>query len=109
MSLKGGIITRRPLCYTPDGKAFFAPCGRDVRIYSAASGEHVGTLVGHAAAVTAVALDPASEANQVRRRAAGGSRRCRPPRAAPWAAMPLMLEGLATRRLPDSPKNGDSC
>jgi hypothetical protein len=85
MSLKGGILTRRPLCYTPDGKAFFAACGRDVRVYSAASGEHVGTLVGHTAPATAVALDPASEGSQVRRRppppaAAAAARRPRTSR-----------------------------
>lgn len=68
MSLRGGIITRRPLCFTGDGKVFFAPCGKDVRVYSAASGEHIGTLLGHTGTVTAVALDPASP-TQVRRAA----------------------------------------
>ncbi|KAI8464049.1 MAG: WD40-repeat-containing domain protein, partial [Monoraphidium minutum] len=60
MALKGGVITRRPLCLSPDGQLFFAPCDKDVRIYSALSGEHVGTLVGHTATVTAVAPDPAN-------------------------------------------------
>jgi hypothetical protein len=58
MALRGGLITRRQLCWTPDGRVFFAPCGRDVRVYSAQSGEHIGTLTGHTASVTAVALDP---------------------------------------------------
>lgn len=66
MALKGGIITRRALCFTPDGKVFFAPCGRDVRVYSALSGEQINTLVGHTAKVTAVSLDPSSS-TQVRR------------------------------------------
>lgn len=65
MSLRGGVITRRPLCLTDDGKLFFAPCGKDVRVYSAISGEHVGTLFGHTATATAVALDPANS-GQVR-------------------------------------------
>lgn len=65
MAFQGGIITRRPLCLTVDGKFFFAPCGKDVRVYSAVSAEQVGTLIGHTATATAVALDP-TNSSQVR-------------------------------------------
>jgi hypothetical protein len=60
MALQGGIITRRPLCYSSDGRLLIAPCGSDIRVYSAKSGEHIATLRGHTAEVTAVAQDPAS-------------------------------------------------
>ena len=58
MTLHGGIITRRPLCYTADGKLIVAPCGNDIRVYSAQSGEHVASLRGHSAEVTATVQDP---------------------------------------------------
>ena len=73
MALKGGIITRRPLSWLEDGKVFFAPCGREIRVYSATSAEHINTLTGHTAAVTSVALDPASS---TRVRVGGWCRRC---------------------------------
>ena len=60
MALRGGLITSRPLCYAADGRHFYAPCGSDVRVYSARSGDHVATLRGHADAVTAVAVDPSN-------------------------------------------------
>jgi hypothetical protein len=64
MALKGGIITRRPLAWA-GSQAFFAPCGNEVRVYNSASGEHIHSLTGHTATVTAVALDPGSS-TQVR-------------------------------------------
>uniref|UniRef100_A0A383VBL7 WD repeat-containing protein 75 second beta-propeller domain-containing protein n=1 Tax=Tetradesmus obliquus TaxID=3088 RepID=A0A383VBL7_TETOB len=55
MALHGGIITKRPLCYTADGRLLLAPCGNDIRVYSSKSGEHIATLRGHEAEVTSVA------------------------------------------------------
>lgn len=60
MTLHGGIITKRPLCYTTDGRLVVAPCGNEIRVYSAKSGEHIANLRGHAAEVTAVAQDPSN-------------------------------------------------
>jgi NET1-associated nuclear protein 1 (U3 small nucleolar RNA-associated protein 17) len=54
MALHGGIITKRPLCYTADGRLLLAPCGNDIRVYSSKSGEHIATLKGHEAEVTSV-------------------------------------------------------
>eukprot|EP00882_Tetradesmus_deserticola_P029930 GHRQ01033565.1.p1 GENE.GHRQ01033565.1~~GHRQ01033565.1.p1 ORF type:complete len:116 (-),score=18.67 GHRQ01033565.1:269-616(-) len=54
MALHGGIITKRPLCYTADGRLLLAPCGSDIRVYSSKSGEHIATLRGHEAEVTSV-------------------------------------------------------
>jgi WD40 repeat protein len=59
-ALRGGLITRRPLALSQDAKHFFAPCGNDIRVYSTVSGDHVATLRGHGAEVTAVTLDPSS-------------------------------------------------
>lgn len=61
MTLYGGLITKRALCYTIDGKLLLAPCGNDIRIYSAASGDNLTTLKGHGAEVTAVVQDPSSD------------------------------------------------
>jgi len=60
MTLHGGIITKRPLCYTTDGRLVVAPCGNEIRVYGAKSGEHIATLRGHSAEVTAVAQDPSN-------------------------------------------------
>jgi hypothetical protein len=59
--LQGGIITRRPLCYTADGRLVIAPCGSELRVFSARSGEHIATLRGHTAEVTAAVQDPSSK------------------------------------------------
>lgn len=72
MTLQGGIITSRPLCYTTDGRLIAAPCGNEIRVYSAKSGEHVATLRGHTAEVTAVAQEP-SNSKLVRRRRGSSS------------------------------------
>lgn len=61
MSLHGGLITKHPLCYTKDGRLLLAPCGIDIRIYSARSGDHIATLRGHDAEVTSVVQDTSSD------------------------------------------------
>jgi NET1-associated nuclear protein 1 (U3 small nucleolar RNA-associated protein 17) len=61
-SLKGGFLTRRPACFSPDGRLIYVPVSTDIRVYSALSGEHVGTLRGHQGEVTAVVLDPSAAA-----------------------------------------------
>lgn len=61
MLLHGGLITKRALCYTKDGRLLLAPCGRDVRVYSARSGDHIATLKGHDAEVTSVVQDTSSD------------------------------------------------
>jgi len=59
-TLRGGLITRRPLCLSHDGNLFFCPCANDVRIYSTVSGDHIATLRGHEGEVTGVCLDPSN-------------------------------------------------
>lgn len=54
----GGLISKRPLAYSDDGKLLLAPCGRAVKIFSAVTGEQVGTLDGHTADVTCAVLNP---------------------------------------------------
>eukprot|EP00878_Enallax_costatus_P013093 GHUV01013681.1.p1 GENE.GHUV01013681.1~~GHUV01013681.1.p1 ORF type:complete len:298 (+),score=25.60 GHUV01013681.1:581-1474(+) len=61
MSLHGGLITKRPLCYTTDGRLLLTPCGNAIRVYSARSGDHIATLRGHEAEVTAVVQDPGND------------------------------------------------
>ncbi|KAF8061314.1 ycf24 [Scenedesmus sp. PABB004] len=58
MPLAGGLVTRRPLCFSSDGRLLLAPCGADIRVYSARSGDQLATLRGHAAEVTAVVQEP---------------------------------------------------
>ena len=87
-ALKGGLITRRPLCLSHDGKHFFAPCGNDVRVYSTVSGDHVASLRGHTAEVTAVSLDPSSS-SQVRALASPGR-----PAAALGLEVPALPHGV---------------
>ncbi|KXZ45497.1 hypothetical protein GPECTOR_54g239 [Gonium pectorale] len=54
----GGILSKRTGTLSGDGKLLLCPCGRLVHIYSAVTGERVGSLVGHTAEVTGVILDP---------------------------------------------------
>ena len=54
----GGLITRRPLAYSVDGKYIITPCDNELRVYSAITGEHLSTLVGHGGEVTCAVLDP---------------------------------------------------
>jgi WD40 repeat protein len=60
MSLQGGIITRRPLCLSSDGRLLLAACGAEVRVYSARTGDHISSLRGHFAEVTSIVEQPGS-------------------------------------------------
>lgn len=74
MALHGGIITKRPLCYTADGRLLLAPCGNDIRVYSSKSGEHIATLRGHEAEVTSVAQMDSGSSKLVSSSRQSGSR-----------------------------------
>lgn len=58
---------RRHSVWSDDGKLLLAPCGREVHLFAAATGERVGTLEGHAGDVTCVVLDP-QDTSRVRAR-----------------------------------------
>lgn len=57
----GGILARRQGTATSDGRFVLCPCGHQVHIYSALTGERVGSLVGHTGEVTCVLQDPENE------------------------------------------------
>ena len=56
----GGAWGRGSALLTADGKYVLVAVASNVRLYSSASGEFVTSLNGHAADVTAVVLDHAS-------------------------------------------------
>ena len=60
----GGLLVRRPGTLSADGHLLFAPCGSIVRVFSALTGENVGSLEGHTAEVMCVLLNP-SDTSQV--------------------------------------------
>ncbi len=57
----GGILSRRTGTLSSDGKLLFCPCGKQLHIHSAVTGERVGSISGHAAEVTGVLLNPDSD------------------------------------------------
>ncbi len=59
-----GLLTRAAV-FSQDGKLLLIPAGRVVRVFSTATADAVGTLVGHTADVTCVAIDRRS-ASQAR-------------------------------------------
>lgn len=87
----GGQLTRRPSCYSADGRLLLVPCANAVRLYACDTGELVGRLAGHTAEVTAVV---SMAGGQVRQRGLCGiccaSIRCarEAPAAAPAAGRP---------------------
>jgi NET1-associated nuclear protein 1 (U3 small nucleolar RNA-associated protein 17) len=89
-TLKGGFLTRRPACFSPDGRLIYVPVSTDIRVYSALSGEHVGTLRGHKGDVTAVVLDPSAAA-------AGAAAAARPAAGAATPTPPTTTTTAATR------------
>lgn len=62
---RGGLISRRAAAFSGDARLVLAPCGKSVSIYSTATGEHIGALVGHSGEVTSVILNPEND-GQVR-------------------------------------------
>lgn len=54
----GGNLARYFSCFSPDGKILFLCVVSQVKMYSVASGEQVGVLRGHTAAVTGVMPNP---------------------------------------------------
>ena len=77
MAASGGMLSRRAAAVSDDGRLVLTPAGSVVRVYSALTGEHVGSLEGHEGEVTCVQLNP-RDAAQVRRRQARGSGAARP-------------------------------
>eukprot|EP00897_Mesotaenium_endlicherianum_P009189 jgi/Mesen1/8299/ME000451S07507 len=62
----GGKLVERPVEYTPDGKRILCCSGKNVLIFSVATGEQVGVLRGHKDLVTTVvAMGFASSAAKV--------------------------------------------
>lgn len=68
----GGAWGRGSALLTADGKYVLVAVAYNIRLYSSASGEFVTSLNGHAADVTAVVLDHASD-DKVQRSPSNGA------------------------------------